>query len=348
MYKSHIVYNYYLPKINYICNKINFTNYLIIMRTYSNIINLYLLLLAPLFFTGCSDEDRTFGLLFFLITFLLVGGIAFFIFFQEHKKNESAKKAVDSLGPTFSVCKDTLKPETLEPKYAGRLLYADLENKKIAMVKASMTGHEQKIVDNFEFSYSRVCPYQIFAFDETNRSIEIFDFRNDITSERIKFEDIHSVSLLIDDVTIYSKSSSRTFGGALVGGALLGAAGAVVGGLSGDTKVNDKVKSIKIKILVKDPSNPTRTITLLSGAEFEMSIAKPYIEDGTAVQDTIRIIIDRIDKEEAAKTKSLSSFGAPSSITSVSDELLKLAELKEKGILTEEEFQTQKQKVLNL
>lgn len=115
------------------------------------------------------------------------------------------------------------------------------------MVKASMTGHEHKIVDDFVYSYSRVCPYQIFAFDDTNRWIVIFDFNKEITTERIKYEDIHSVSLLIDDVTIYSKSSSRTVGGALVGGALLGAAGAVVGGLSGDTKVNDKVKSVKKK-----------------------------------------------------------------------------------------------------
>lgn len=323
--------------------KLLFTNYVINMKSYSLIINLYLLALAPLFFTGCSDAEGTFA---FIACIVIFGLVALFFFLQESQKNENVKEAGQKLPKTYLVCEDSLNPESREPKYSGRLLYYDETNKKIAFIKSSMSSSETKIIDDFDYSYSRVCPHQIFAFDDKNRNIEIIDFNKELISYRIKYEDIHSVSLLIDDVTIYSKSSTRTVGGALVGGALFGSAGAVVGGLSGDTKVKGKIKSVKIKILIKDPSNPTRVITLLSGAEFEMSIAKPYIEDGTAVQDTIKIIIDMIDKEEAAKASS--SLVSSSSRISITDELLKLAELKEKGILSEDEFQAQKQKFLNL
>lgn len=317
------------------------------MRIHYKLARLLTMMLIPFLLSSCSEDDQAFALITILSTVIAVGGIWICICFNENKKNSNVREAAKKLPNTFKASAEGLKTGTNDPKYSGSLLYYDATNKKVAMIHASMSSFQTKIVDDFEFSYSRICPHQTFVFDDKNRQIEVFEYTKDLTSFRIKYEDIHSVSLLIDDVTIYSKSSTRTVGGALVGGALFGSAGAVVGGLSGDIKVHGKVKSVKIKILIKDPSNPTRIITLLSGAEFEKDIARPYIEDGTAVQDTIKIIIDMLDREDADKFNDVTSQTSSSSNLSISEELLKLAELKEKGILTEEEFQAQKHKILN-
>ena len=108
----------------------------------------------------------------------------------------------------------------------------------------------------------------------------------------IDYSSVLSVELIEDEMTIQKKSSTRTIGGALVGGVLSGGVGAVIGGLSGCTTENTKVSHLAIKILLKD-------------------IKK---------NDTFH---------------------------SISDELEKLYNLKEKGIITSEEFNTQKKLMLN-
>ena len=55
-------------------------------------------------------------------------------------------------------------------------------------------------------------------------------------------------------------------------------------------------------------------------------------------KDTFEIIIDSVNSEKKSTSNSYSS---------VSDELLKLNDLKEKGILTEDEFEQQKRKLLS-
>ena len=70
------------------------------------------------------------------------------------------------------------------------------------------------------------------------------------------FSDILSCEVILDDNSIYKKSTMRTVGGALIGGALLGGAGAIVGGLSGASRKQSNIKKAELKIVVKDISNP--------------------------------------------------------------------------------------------
>ena len=58
------------------------------------------------------------------------------------------------------------------------------------------------------------------------------------------------------------------------------------------------------------------------------------------ITDTLTVIIDAVDKATAAQKQNMANNG------SVAEEIAKLAVLKEKGILTEEEFMTQKSKLL--
>ena len=69
------------------------------------------------------------------------------------------------------------------------------------------------------------------------------------------------------------------------------------------------------------------------------------MKEVTGIKDIFSIIIDITDKN-IAQTKS-NPTPLMSSTSSIADELTKLAKLKDAGILSEEEFNAQKAKLLN-
>ena len=167
----------------------------------------------------------------------------------------------------------------------------------------------------------------------------------------ISYEDIMSVELLEDNTTIASRSLGRTVGGAVVGGALAGGAGSVVGGLSGNQTMKKKVSFVKVKITVRDINQPTEEIVCFNARDVTMGedsiksdsmngnlYYKPGLEKASKITDMVRIIIDEVERNTTTNNNSLQS--------SIADELSKLADLKAKGILTEEEFAAQKTKLL--
>ena len=163
------------------------------------------------------------------------------------------------------------------------------------------------------------------------------------------YSDIIEVSYIENGDTIFTKSTGRTIGGAIVGGVLMGGAGAVVGGLSGDTKKKREVKNMDIKILIRsteetscvlhflDSSSPLNSKDASFNARYE-----EFSKNANKAKDLLSVIID--DAKQTA-TQTVTQSVAPQS-SSVADELAKLAKLKVDGILTEEEFQAQKAKLL--
>ena len=83
---------------------------------------------------------------------------------------------------------------------------------------------------------------------------------------------------------------------------------------------------------------PVKPDSILGG------LYKQGLNDAQRIADTLSVIIDATDKE--AKTAS-NPIQQQKAVGSVADELGKLAELKNKGILTEEEFNEQKKKLLS-
>ena len=159
----------------------------------------------------------------------------------------------------------------------------------------------------------------------------------------VRFNDIISVEIIENGTTVFSKSTTRTIGGTLVGNALMGGAGAVVGGLSGNTKKADKVDSVSVKILVRNVEEPTIFINIYKGNELDATKDdyKKYSEFANEIKDVVSVIIDAEDKVTYTKT------GRPAKETNVTDELMKIAKLKEDGLLTDEEFSKLKSKLLN-
>ena len=165
------------------------------------------------------------------------------------------------------------------------------------------------------------------------------------------YEDIISVELIEDNNVMLKKSTGRTISGAILGGAVAGGVGAVVGGLSGSYKQQNQHSSVKVKILLRNNSVPSIEINCFDYRTMTID-GKPVHDkdlnyckgknDAKRITDTLSVIIDAVDR--AQKTNKLTDTAKGGS---VADEIAKLAELKDKGILTENEFASLKAKLLN-
>ena len=171
------------------------------------------------------------------------------------------------------------------------------------------------------------------------------------TNEIFNYADILEVSYEENGNQLYTKSAGRAVGGAIVGGVLMGGAGAVVGGLSGASKQNKVIKNMNIKILLR---STTRTSCVLhfmdidrdlkTKDETDRTLYETYVKRANQAKDILSIIIDNAKQT----TAHIAQYAVAPNSNSVADELTKLAKLKADGILTEAEFQAQKSKLLGL
>ena len=186
----------------------------------------------------------------------------------------------------------------------------------------------------------------VFAVDHVRRKIAYIDEKEVVF---VPYEKIISVEVVENNTIIASKSSVRTIGGAVVGGALAGGAGAIVGGLSGDSTMKKKISSVQVRIKLRDINSPVLLINcfdsdaMLGYKDIAPNSDKIGLEHARTISDLVSVIIDDVDKAEKQKQSSVSA----TDVTSVAEELAKLADLRSKGILTDEEFNKQKAKLLN-
>lgn len=103
-------------------------------------------------------------------------------------------------------------------------------------------------------------------FDSKSRFTIIHDFKNSCfwgifgltqyAVKRINYSDILKVELKEDEIPINVTSRTSQIGGAIVGGALAGGTGAIIGGLSGKQIQKRTVSSIKLIVTVDDLNRP--------------------------------------------------------------------------------------------
>ena len=173
--------------------------------------------------------------------------------------------------------------------------------------------------------------------------------------EIFNYSDIIEVSYEENGSQLYTKSAGRTVGGAIVGNFLMGGAGAVVGGLSGASKLNKEIKNMDIKILLRSKSRTSCVLhfkdvdrVLKTKEEADRKLYETYVQNANQAKDVLSVIIDDAKQASAPIAQPITqSVVAPAS-SSVADELAKLAKLKADGILTDEEFRVQKSKLLGL
>ena len=188
----------------------------------------------------------------------------------------------------------------------------------------------------------------MFCVDDNKRKI-LCIIANDDTNHLFDFENVISVEIIEDCNTTYSKSSARTIGGSVIGGIIGGGAGAIIGGLSGNNKGKKKVKEITVKILLRNYPSSTIYLECLRNQQTEWdtdgNVYKNAKKEATKILDKLSVIIDLIDREEKSKQNTLAEIPS-SSTNSIADELEKIYSLKEKGIISVEEYDKLKTKLL--
>ena len=188
------------------------------------------------------------------------------------------------------------------------------------------------------------------AIDVPNQQVCLLKYRDSHFSHRVlPFSAIISVEIFEDGHSVTKTSRASQAGGALVGGIALGGVGAIIGGLSGKTTTTDKITRIDLRLIVDDMVSPLHDVNI-----FSMEIQK-----GSAVHQSImqsarhwhgllEVGIRQADKA-AAQVHPLAHAQnlTPLQAGSVSDELIKLAELQAQGVLSDDEFKAQKKKLLS-
>ena len=173
--------------------------------------------------------------------------------------------------------------------------------------------------------------------------------------EILNYSDIIEVSYEENGSQLYTKSAGRTVGGAIVGGVLMGGAGAVVGGLSGASKLNKEIKNMDIKILLRSTSRTSCVLhfkevdrVLKTKEEADRKLYETYLKNANQAKDVLSVIIDNAKQTSAPIAQPIAQPVVAPASSSVADELAKLAKLKADGILTDEEVRVQKSKLLGL
>lgn len=172
----------------------------------------------------------------------------------------------------------------------------------------------------------------LVAFDD--KSMEFFCTDGDLV-DFFKYENIVDYELLQNGGSI----SKGSVGSAIVGGALFGATGAIVGAASGPRTTVDVCDSLCIKITLRDTYKQIAYINFIT--KRIPTNLPAYKEAYVAAQNCMSLFKLACDKVEPARDEGTGSL-------SQADEIRKFKQLLDDGIITEEEFQMKKRQLLGI
>ncbi|MEG9488696.1 hypothetical protein [Mannheimia indoligenes] len=128
-------------------------------------------------------------------------------------------------------------------------------------------------ITEFEVSKKHYGDNVLVAIDKNLEKVCIIDFKKALSElsidkinvrQHFRFiepKDILKVELFEDGNSV--NSSTRSIGGAILGGALFGGVGAIVGGLGGSSESKSTANTIEIRLIVNDKENPICDIDFL-------------------------------------------------------------------------------------
>ena len=189
------------------------------------------------------------------------------------------------------------------------------------------------------------------AVDEVRQKLCVIRRESGQISERILFPvELVSVELFEDGNSVTKTLRSSQIGGALIGGIAMGGVGAIIGGLSGKTMTSNKIKRVDLRLVVDDTVSPLHDVTFMNVEGNKNGLIHTHaMSQARHWHGILEVLIKRADAEvrsAAASTLSTPSILPSTSTNSIADELSKLAGLRAAGILTNEEFDHQKTKLL--
>lgn len=194
------------------------------------------------------------------------------------------------------------------------------------MVKTDALLNEQQIRISKDIKYYMLNDIQTvrIVVDADNRNIHIFDLHGNhliIPFDRLMGCDVFQDKQVVGGIKR-----------AVVGGLLAGGAGAVVGTMTAQSKIT----SMNLIIYQDDLQTPQIPIGLIVDGYGDIQRATAFANE---VISTFNVII----KQEEAK-----SSASTSNALIETDQLRKLKDLLDEGIITQEEFEEKKRKILGL
>ena len=179
------------------------------------------------------------------------------------------------------------------------------------------------------------------AIDEQRKRILLLNLRKPHSHRLIDYRDLLSSELFEDGTTISSAVRSSQIGGAVVGGLILGIPGALIGGLSGKREISTQVHHIDLRLMVNDVKTPLHEVRFLKHSRKKGSLLyQMAMDNARRWQALMEVLIQQADRDAQVTGQSVATA------TSIADEIRKLAELQNAGLLSPEEFQRQKAKML--
>lgn len=212
-------------------------------------------------------------------------------------------------------------------------------------------------MENLDISQQYISVYcSVVGIDETkkkicfldsNRNTKTTQYRNvEHSAQTFLYSDILESEVIIDGETVTRTSRASQVGGALTGAVLAGGVGAIIGGLSGKTSSREMVEKIQLKIIVNDTKKPVKVLTFLDESskvdKNDMRFKKAY-EQAMHWHSLFKVLIENADKEDKLNNQEENTFNS-----NVADEIRKLYSLLEEGIITQEEFDMQKKKIISI
>ena len=152
------------------------------------------------------------------------------------------------------------------------------------------------------------------------------------------YDDIVDFELLEDGSSIIKGG----VGSAIVGAALFGSVGAVVGSATGKKKIKQTCTNLMVKITVKNMASPVEYIKLISSTTSKNSmIYRGAYQDAQEIISLLQLICNQ--------RNSMNNISQGSThCASAADEIRKYKALMDEGIITEEEFLSKKKQLLDL
>lgn len=167
------------------------------------------------------------------------------------------------------------------------------------------------------------------TFNNYNFTSRIFDFRDILKSEILK-----------DGKSITSTSITSTVSGAVLGGMIAGGVGAIIGGMAGEKETVNVVSRLELQVVVNDPKKSVYRIVFAANTE-RFTIHQLSSKELDEIAHHWHNLLSHIIKLNDSEIKNnISNFNKI-------DELKKLGELLNEGFITQEEFEIEKQKLLN-
>lgn len=175
------------------------------------------------------------------------------------------------------------------------------------------------------------------CFDQKRKKICFIDKQHKVST--FDYKQILQCEVIVDGQSVLKSSTSGTIGRALLGSILGGGIGAIIGGATGSKTQNEKIKSIDLKFIINDTNNPVYKVNFLNIETKKGSLI--YNASFTEVEKWHGIISGLIRQgNEIDNNKQIEK-------PSVADELRKLKELLDNGVLTIEEFNIEKSKLIS-